>query len=205
LPTPYLNYASGYVDEDGVVYIGTYKGMISFNPASFIMSRDRLKPYFLNLYVNGQHILPNDETGILKNTLFMTKEITLARNQNTFTIYYAVPSYRSGEIVWYRYRLNPDEPWVVTDNAQPIQLSNLSAGTFRITLQASFNPERWEGEAAVLVVTVKPPVWLSPYAFISYALVIILLVIGIMSLIKKKVLIKTPTTNTPEVEQKREE
>lgn len=205
LPTPYLNYASGYVDEDGVVYIGTYKGMISFNPASFIMSRDRLKPYFLNLYVNGQHILPNDETGILKNTLFMTKEITLARDQNTFTIYYAVPSYRSGEIVWYRYRLNPDEPWVVTDNAQPIQLSNLSAGTFRITLQASFNPERWEGEAAVLVVTVKPPVWLSPYAFISYALVIILLVIGIMSLIKKKVLIKTPTTNTPEVEQKREE
>lgn len=185
LPSNYLSYASGFVDKDGSVYIGTYKGMISFNPAQFIMSRERLKPYFLNLYVNGRHILPDDETGILQQTLFMTKELTLSRNQNTFTIYYAVPSYRSGEVVWYRYRLNPDEPWVVTDNAQPIQLANLSAGTYKITLQASFNPERWEGEAASIIVTVKPPVWLSPYAFFGYAIVIILMALGSMSIFKR--------------------
>ncbi len=185
LPSNYLSYASGFVDKDGSVYIGTYKGMIGFNPAQFIMSRERLKPYFLNLYVNGRHILPNDETGILQQTLFMTKELTLSRDQNTFTIYYAVPSYRSGEVVWYRYRLNPDEPWVVTDNAQPIQLANLSAGTYKITLQASFNPERWEGEAASIIVTVKPPVWLSPYAFFGYAIVIILMALGSMSIFKR--------------------
>lgn len=185
LPSNYLSYASGYVDTDGSVYIGTYKGMIAFNPALFIMSRERLKPYFLNLYVNGKHILPNDETGILKQTLFMTKELTLSRSQNTFTIYYAVPSYRSGEIVWYRYRLNPDEPWVVTDNAQPIQLANLSTGTYRITLQASFNPERWEGEAAVLIVKVDTPVFLSPYAFICYAAIVAGLVILCMWLIRR--------------------
>ena len=185
LPTPYLNYASGYMDEYGTVYIGTYKGMISYTPASFILSRERLKPYFLNLYVNGKHITPNDETGILQHTLFQTKELTLKRSQNTFTIMYAVPSYRSGEIVWYRYRLNPDEPWIVTDNARPIQLSNLSTGTYRITLQASYNPERWEGEAAVLIVKVATPIWLSPLAFICYAAVIIGLVILVMSLIKK--------------------
>ena len=193
LPSNYLSYASGYVDKDGSVYIGTYKGMISFNPALFIISRERLRPYFLNLYVNGKHILPNDETGILKQTLFMTREVTLNYNQNTFTIYYAVPSYRSGEIVWYRYRLNPDEPWVVTDNAQPIQLSNLSTGTYRITLQASFNPERWEGEAAVLIVKVDTPVFLSPFAFICYAVVIIGFVVLIMSLIKKREIKKIKT------------
>lgn len=187
LPSNYLSYASGFVDKDGSVYIGTYKGMIGFNPALFIMSRERLRPYFLNLYVNGRHILPNDETGILKQTLFMTRELTLSRDQNTFTIYYAVPSYRSGEIVWYRYRLNPDEPWVVTDKAQPIQLANLSAGTYKVTLQASFNPEHWEGEAASIIITVKPPVWLSPYAFIGYAIVIILMAMGSMSIFKKLV------------------
>ena len=88
-------------------------------------------------------------------------------------------------MVWYRYRLNPDEPWVVTDNAQPIQLANLSAGTYKITLQASFNPERWEGEAASIIVTVKPPVWLSPYAFFGYAIVIILMALGSMSIFKR--------------------
>jgi hypothetical protein len=98
---------------------------------------------------------------------------------------YAVASYRSGENVWYRYRMNPDEPWTVTDNAQPIQLTNLSTGTYRITLQASYNPERWEGEAAVLILRVDTPVWLSPFAFICYAAVIIGLVVLVMSLIKK--------------------
>ena len=99
---------------------------------------------------------------------------------------YAVPSYRSGENVWYRYRLNPDEPWVVTDNAQPIQLSNLSTGTYRITLQASYNPERWEGDAAVLVVKVASPLALSTGAFIFYTLVITGIVVGLMWWIKKK-------------------
>jgi len=186
LPSTYLNYSSGYIDKEGFIYIGTYKGLLCFTPTSFVLSKDRLKPYFLNLYVNGQHITPNDGSGILDQTLFQTKELHLTRDQNTFTIMYAVPSYRSGEIVWYRYRLNPDEPWTVTDNAQPIQLSNLSTGTYRITLQASYNPERWEGEAAVLVVKVATPIALSVGAFIIYALVIISIVVGVMWWIKKK-------------------
>lgn len=186
LPSTYLNYSSGYIDKDGFIYIGTYKGLVSFTPTSFVLSKERLKPYFLKLFVNGQHITPNDGSGILDQTLFQTKELKLTRGQNTFTIMYAVPSYRSGEIVWYRYRLNPDDPWTVTDNAQPIQLSNLSTGTYRITLQASYNPERWEGEAAVLVVKVASPIALSAGALIAYALVIIGIVVGVMWWLKKK-------------------
>ena len=62
-----------------------------------------------------------------------------------------------------------------------------------ITLQASFNPERWEGEAAVLIVKVETPVFLSPFAFICYAVVIIGLVVLIMSLIKKREIKKIKT------------
>ena len=186
LPSSYLNYSSGYIDKDGYIYLGSYKGLVCFTPTSFVLSKERLKPYFLNLDVNGEHITPNDGSGILDQTLFQTKELKLTRDQNTFTILYAVPSYRSGEIVWYRYRLNPDEPWIVTDNAQPIQLSNLSTGTYKITLQASYNPERWEGEAAVLVVKVASPVALSVGAFIFYGLMVIGIVILVMWLIKKK-------------------
>lgn len=186
LPSTYLNYSSGYVDEDGIVYIGTYKGLVSFNPSSFVLSRERLKPYFLRLHMNGKHIVPNDETGILKQTLYQTKEITLTRDQNTFSIDYAVPTYRSGEVVWYRYRMNPDEPWVITENARPIQVTNLSTGTYKITLQASFNPERWEGEAAAITLKVAAPTWLSLGAFIGYAAVIVMIVVVVMLQFKKK-------------------
>ncbi len=199
LPSPYLNYSSGYIDKNGFIYLGSYKGLVCFTPTSFVLSKDRLKPYFLNLYVNGQYVKPNDGSGILEQTLFQTQELHLTRDQNTFTIMYAVPSYRSGEIVWYRYRLNPDEPWIVTDNAQPIQLSNLSTGTYRITLQASYNPERWEGEAAVLVVKVATPTALSIGAFIAYALVIISIVVGVMWWLKKKEIRKLKKENSQDV------
>lgn len=184
LPTEYMNYSASFVDKDGIVYVGTYKGMVRFNPASFFLSRERLKPFFLHLYVNGQYVSPGDSTGILTQTLFLTKELALPHAQNTIRLDYAVPSYKNGSIVWYRYRLKPDDPWVVTDKAQPIQLTNLSTGEYSITLQASYNPDVWEGEPAVLYVTIAPPGWLSMGAILGYVLLIVFIVVIVMSAIK---------------------
>ena len=185
LPTDYMNYSAAFMDHEGVVYIGTYQGIVSFNPSTFILSRERLKPYFIDLEVNGKHVMPGDSTGILKQTLFMTKELSLTREQNTFALTYAVPNYRNTTIVWYRYRLNPEDPWVVTDQSQPLQLTNLSAGTYRITLQASYNPDIWEGEATMLVVKVAAPAWLSTGAILGYIVFIVFIVVAVMSLINR--------------------
>jgi hypothetical protein len=180
-----MNYSASFLDREGNVYVGTYKGLVSFNPSTFVLSRERLKPYFLDLEVNGMHIMPGDSTGILKQTLFMTKELSLTRAQNTFTLTYAVPKYSNSEVIWYRYRLNPDEPWVVTDQTRSLHLTNLSTGTYRITLQASYNPDIWEGEPAVLIVTVASPGWLSTGAILSYVASIIFIVVIVMSLIQR--------------------
>ena len=185
LPSDYMNYSASFLDREGNVYVGTYKGLVSFNPSTFVLSRERLKPYFLDLEVNGMHIMPGDSTGILKQTLFMTKELSLTRAQNTFTLTYAVPKYSNSEVIWYRYRLNPDEPWVVTDQTRSLHLTNLSTGTYRITLQASYNPDIWEGEPAVLIVTVASPGWLSSGAILSYVASIIFIVVIVMSLIQR--------------------
>lgn len=186
LPSDFLNYSSGFVDDDGTVYIGTYKGMVRFNPNTFAFSRELLHPYFLNLYVNGEHVAPGDKTGILTKTLFLTRHINLSYAQNTFSITFAAPTYRMDRVVWYRYRFNPDEPWVVTDRVQTLQLNNLSPGDFEISLQASYDPEKWEGETAVLYVSVAPPAWLSTGAILSYILLIVIVVVGVMSLLRRQ-------------------
>lgn len=185
LPTDYLNYAAGFKDKDGTLYIGSYKGLVRFNPATFVISRKRLKPYFLNLYVNGKHVIPGDKTGILQQTLYLTKEITLSYDQNTFALNYAVPTYKPGEVVWFRYRFNPEEPWVVTDDPAALQMNNLSPGKYEIALQASYNPDVWEGDVAVLYVTVAPPGWFSPAALLGYVFLIVMVVVIVMSLARK--------------------
>jgi len=186
LPTDYMNYSSGYVDRDGKVYIGTYKGLVSFTPSAFNPTQVKLTPYFLNLYVNGEHVMPGDSTNILRKTLYLTKEVMLKNSQNTFSLVYAVPSYQSGNIVWFRYRINPDEPWVLSDKNKALQLTNLAPGHYKIELQASYDPEKWEGETATIKVVVAPPAWLSMGAILGYVLVIILTVVLTMTFISKK-------------------
>lgn len=185
LPSVYLNYSAGCLDKDGSVFMGTYQGMIHFDPMQFFLSRERLQPYFIALEVNGKLVMPGDSTHLLTETVYMTKELKLKHDQNTFTLTYAVGSYRNGTVVWYRYRLNPDEPWIIVDDAQPIQLTNLSTGKYKITLQASYNPEIWEGPTASIFVTVAPPAWLSPGAILGYVMGIVFVVVFAMSLINQ--------------------
>lgn len=180
LPSDFLNYSSGYRDKDGTIYIGTYKGLTSFNPSSFILPRDRLNPYFLYLYVNGVRVRPGDPDGILPHTLYLMKEIKLPYEKNTLTLHYAAPTYRPGTVVWYRYRFNPTEPWVVSDSPAPLQLNNLAPGKYEISLQASFNPDIWEGGTAVLNVEIAPPGYLSPWAIVGYIMGIVIIVGTIM-------------------------
>jgi ligand-binding sensor domain-containing protein len=187
LPTDFLNYSAGYADRDGRVYIGSYKGLVSFDPSTMGKSQERLTPYMLSLHVNGEHIRPGDNTKILTKTLFLTKDVILTHDQNTFSIAYAVPTFKNAHLVWYRYRLNPKDSWIVTNNTgQNIQLTNLTPGDYHIELQASLNPEVWEGDTARLHVTVAPPGWLSAGAILSYVLVIIIIVVIIMLQINKK-------------------
>lgn len=180
LPSDYLNYSAGYIGKNGRVYVGTYKGLVSFNPSAFNAPEERLTPYILNLYMNGRFILPGDSTKILKQTLYQTKEVKLKYSQNTFAINYSTPVFRHGVCVWYRYRLNPDEPWVVEHKKDMLELTNLAPGTYDIELQASFNPEVWEGDVARLRVIVSQPLWLSPAAIVGYVLLIALAAICIM-------------------------
>ncbi len=201
LPSDYVNYSAGYIAKNGRVYVGTYKGLVSFAPRVFNSPEERLTPYILNLYMNGRFVLPGDSTGILKQTLYTTPKLTLKYSQNTFAINYATPVFQHGVNVWYRYRLNPDEPWVLNRRADMLQLTNLSAGTYDLELQASFNPEVWDGEVAKLRITILPPPWLSPFAIVCYVLLIALLVYAIMWYIEKR----RANKNSEEEEEVQEE
>ena len=187
LPSDYLNYSAGCIDKSGRVYVGTYKGLVSFDPNVFNSPEVRLTPYILNIYMNDRFILPGDSTDILKQTLYLTNNLKLKYYQNTFAINYATPVYQHGVSVWYRYRLNPNEPWIVTNRTDMLQLTNLAAGTYNLELQASFNPEMWDGDVAKLCITINPPIWGSQLAIIIYVVLIILLVLGTMWYIEKRI------------------
>lgn len=174
LPTNRLNYMSSYVDEGGCIFLGTHNGLVRFNPADFEGPKEKLKPYLFDLYVNGRRISPGDDTGILSATLMCTEDIELDHTQSAVAIFYAIPSYQYGTNVWFRYRLNPEEPWRVNNTGEPVMMMNRPAGTYYLELQASYDPEVWEGETVTLRIKVSSSPWTSPWAIMAYIALIAL-------------------------------
>ena len=129
--------------------------------------------------------MPNDGSGILQRTLFLQKEIRLRADQSTFTIFVAAPTFQNEAVVWFRYRMNPNERWTLTSDMAAIQMHNLASGTYHVEVQASYDRDKWEGETTTLTIVVEQPVYLSFWAIVGYVCLIILGVILGMWIVRR--------------------
>lgn len=162
LTTDHFNYASGYIGKDGMALVGSYDGLTSFYPVAFTFMDKPLNPVFTNINIGG------------KDTLSL-KELTLNYDTPSFYVDYSVPTYAYPNTVYYRYKLEgtPDAEWIMSgDDDQRIFFSHLSDGQYRLHLQASYNPNRWEGDTAIMDITIRAPFWRSGWAYVLYVLAI---------------------------------
>ncbi len=168
LLTNSFNYNSGYITENGIAYVGTYNGLITFNSSDFHMLDKSLKPYISNVCVGGKDSL-------------ITSELHLKYDSPSFYIDYSVPTYAYLDKIYYRYILEGSNmDWQIINNQnQRIFFSHLSAGNYKFLLQASYNPNNWNGKTAELNIFVSPPFWYSIWAYLIYiALVISVLIMA---------------------------
>jgi ligand-binding sensor domain-containing protein/AraC-like DNA-binding protein len=157
LPTNFFNYASACVLEDGQMLMGTHNGLVAFSPLRFQMPRIALRPHFTNIRIGNRDTIA-------------TSRLTLDYDAPSVTIDYAVPTYAHQPEVWYRHQVG-NEKWTVVQGGEGrIYFSHLSSGNYVLRLQASMNPNAWEGPVAEMLISVSPPWWRTSWAFLFYAL-----------------------------------
>lgn len=177
-------YADGALFEaaDGSLYFG---GINGFN----VLVRDEVaaaclphKPLFSQLYVNGEKIVPGiayQGNRILSCTPPYTHEIDLAYNQNFISLEYAALNYLNPAKVRYKYRLEGvDVRWndVQTNNTNgilKISYTDLQPGTYILKVMSAIGDRKVGGEPATLVISVSPPWWKTPLAYVGYVLLLI--------------------------------
>ena len=83
LPTENFNYTSSFFSSQGLIFAGTNKGLITFNPQS--LKKDTHIPHiiFTNLSIGGKNILPQNG-GILDKNINYTDELKISYNQAKF-------------------------------------------------------------------------------------------------------------------------
>jgi signal transduction histidine kinase/DNA-binding response OmpR family regulator len=73
--------------------------------------------------------------------------------------------------ILYRYRLQPDAPWVMTEGASRAQLAGLGAGDYALEVQASLGDGRWSESLSVRL-AVPPPWWRTVPALLGAGLLL---------------------------------
>ncbi|MEM9340299.1 MAG: response regulator, partial [Bacteroidota bacterium] len=144
-----------------------------------------------DFYVFNQRIKPNSKLNgrvLLEQPVSKTKEIRLKHYENSFSFDFAALHFAAPNKNQYAYKLEGfDENWTYTNAEKPFaNYTNISAGNYEFKLRVSNNDNLWTDTYESLALIVNPPFWLTPLAYVLYALcgIVILLVLRRYTIIR---------------------
>ena len=175
-----FNYSSCYKDKDGSIYMGSVKGMISFNPDNLETINYIPSIYLTNISFFNASLSVNPQKGPLRKSILITDKITLPYNQSTFHIDFAALNYTSPDNIEYAYMLEGlDQNWNYIKNNRRVYFTNLSSGTYRFVVKSTDNNGNWANNEKILSIKILPPWWLSRLAYTIYTLLGILAIYAV--------------------------
>ncbi|GAB3959539.1 two-component regulator propeller domain-containing protein [Spirosoma harenae] len=161
---------STYKDTQGHLYFGGYNGIVFFHPDS-IRRNSVVHPLaFTALRLFNEPVTSlsstSDEQGIDYKT-----GITLTHRQNVFSLDFAGSNYINAAKNRYAYKLlGFDETWNNVDEPRATYM-NLPAGDYTLQVKGTNNDGIWTTKPLELTITVLPPIWKTPWAYVLYAII----------------------------------
>ncbi|PSL33964.1 hybrid sensor histidine kinase/response regulator transcription factor [Dyadobacter jiangsuensis] len=160
---------AGMRTADNMLFFG---GIAGFN---YIDTRGLKKhqgqtPVMLRELKVGNRAITSADSGMIDADISVAQSIRLGYKQN-FSIGYGALNYTNPEQTAYRYRLvGLQNEWQQASRATTASYTNLSPGEYRFEVQASSDGSDWTSPPAAVAVIVKPPFYLTIYAYIFYVL-----------------------------------
>ncbi len=173
--------------SDGNLYFGTNNGVVYFDPND-IRKVDSQKSLLLtDLYINHDLTLAGKNSP-LDQALNDTNKIELKYSQNSFAIGFCTIDFIHpgiGEVEW---KLEGfDKDWVSYSNIDRINYTNLSPSSYVLKLRiVNEQSDVLSGEKQIEIV-VLPPFWGSNWAYLIYAIVLVIVVSVVFFLGKLKI------------------
>lgn len=161
---------------DGRMFFGSINGITSFSPESIHKNQYTPQPVIDELTLFNKPVRPHDATGLLKTSILYTHRVKFAPRQSTFGFRFSVPNYLSTQNNLFAYKLEGyNKEWIQTSQAGA-EYSNLKPGRYRFRLKAANNSRIWGEEMEPVTVIVSPFWWQTWWAYLLFALIVILLI-----------------------------
>lgn len=171
-----FNYNSSFRDTDGMLYFGSVKGLIGFNPAQFGKNAFIPPVYITGIQVNNKEYTVGGQHSPLKGSIAYTAGIELPFDQSTISIDFAALSYTVPEMNEYAYKLEGfDKDWTYLKTNRKAYFTKLPPGRYTFKVKGSNSSGVWNEKEAAIAIEIDPPYWASSWAYALYSVVILTL------------------------------
>ncbi|SFS59658.1 hybrid sensor histidine kinase/response regulator transcription factor [Sphingobacterium wenxiniae] len=170
LPSNNLGAAKIYIDQKQNIFLATQNGLVSFSSQDISFNKQKPHVFFSAIKVNDK-TLPQQRIETDENTQTVT--IHLNHDETFLAIDFAGSNLIRPAKNRYRYMLKGfDSDWKEISSSN-IQYSNLPVGEHVLSVYVSNNDGVWSDTPLVIKLIVHPPFYLSWWAFIIYAILIL--------------------------------
>lgn len=164
LPSNEFNTNAYLCGKNGILFLGTIKGIIWFNPMD--VSRN---PYLPQVIINNIKI--NDGKDTILGPLKDETTLHLNYTQNTFTISTGILEFSNPQKNAYRYMIKEiDNGWIEGNSSHEIRYNKLSPGSYTFLLIGSNGDGTWTSNPLKLKIIISPPLWRTNFAYLIYTL-----------------------------------
>jgi hypothetical protein len=142
-----------------------------------------------DLRVGGKSV-SQFEKAVIDKSIFEVEELTLSYNQNDLAFEFAALHFARAEKNQYAHKLEGyDKEWTY-DNRKYASYTNLDPGEYRFVFRGSNSEGVWNDEGRSILIEILPPWWQTTWAYIGYALMFVLVIVGIDRIQRRRLLAK---------------
>ncbi|MFC2103681.1 two-component regulator propeller domain-containing protein, partial [Bacteroidota bacterium] len=165
--------------KTGELIFGGINGFNIFHPNS-LKDNSFIPPIVLTDFQLFNESVPigfdnNRERTILNNSITETSELELTYEDKVFSFEFAALDFHSPSKNQYAYMMEGfEENWNYTDaDRRFVTYTNLDPGEYTFRIKASNNHGVWNEQGASISIIILPPWWLTTWAYLAYAIIII--------------------------------
>ncbi len=185
LQTRSFNYRSMMLDKDGCVVAGGQDGINILPMSKASKTVSHAMALFSGVVLFDHPLMVGENYNghvVLDKAVNETRELKLNYSENAFSVLLASNSVVVPQKCRFLYRLVGfnDDKWLMTVESQPfVTYTNLSPGKYTLQVKVVNRDGSISPEVSEMRIVVQPPVWLSWWAILIYAL----LLVGILWLV----------------------
>ncbi len=175
-----FNFNAHYEAESGELLFGGTNGFTLFHPSEIIPNDYSPPLVFTDLKVYNKKVNVMEDNRLLEKVLNHSNELTFKYNEAIFSIGVSALDYFNPSTIQYAYKLEGlDNDWNYTVGRTEPSYTIQRPGTYVFRVKATNSDGVWNENERRLKITVLPPPWLSMWAYMIYALLIIGAIYGV--------------------------